>query len=148
MTEVEDFGGRMTDIERFNACMQLANFGAGRHDNRRKYEWKITISRWALIVAAIANQKGIPDPIQLPFVEKRISLGVLAVAIILALAFLWLRGVWVANERDKRLAFYFRDQAREILQDANHKVGNVPGNVTKPRWCLGFYLIGRCCFNC
>ncbi len=93
----------MTPHERFEACMKLAEFGASRHDGRREYEWKVTLGLWAVIVAAIATFHGQVLPKWLGYVT------------IFVFAFLWLRGVWVSNQKDKTLSLHYRQQAEQLL---------------------------------
>ena len=97
----------MTPHERFEACMKLAEFGASRHDGRREYEWKVTLGLWAVIVAAIATFHGQTLPKWLGYVT------------IFVFAFLWLRGVWVSNEKDKTLSLHYRRQAEQLLTNSS-----------------------------
>ena len=45
--------GTMTLKEIFDASMKMAEFSAGRLEADRGYEWKLSLSLWALLAAAI-----------------------------------------------------------------------------------------------
>ncbi len=44
----------MSSKDRFDACLKLAEFGAGRWDARRQFDWRLTFALWALLVASIS----------------------------------------------------------------------------------------------
>src|SRR3990172_3969136 len=100
----------MTPAEKLAACMRLAEFAATRHDGRREYEWKVTLGLWGAIIAAIATFRGESLPSWL---------GPLT---LLIFSFVWLRGVWVANEKDKALFIHYRTQAERLLTHPSHHV--------------------------
>ena len=86
------------------ACIDLAKLSADRFDQRRSYEWKVTVGFWAVIVAAIVQGSAVSLPK---------GVGWIALA---AYAFIWLRGVWVANDNDKQCSFHWQAQAEFLLQ--------------------------------
>jgi len=88
------------------SLIELAKLAASRHDERRKYEWKVSFAFWGLIIAAITKKSS------LQFICP--SVGGIIVALY---AFLWLRGIWVANESDKMLSRHFINEALELLED-------------------------------
>ncbi len=57
---------------------------------------------------------------------------------IVAYAFMWLRGVWVANQNDKNRADHFRGEAEEIMQDPQHSIRSSPGKVAGIERWVGF----------
>jgi|SRR2546421_6893355 len=118
----------MTPYERFEACTRLAEFGATRHDGRREYEWKVTLGLWAAIVAGIATFRGQPLPTWLGYVT------------IVAFAFLWLRGVWVANEKDKTLSIHYRREAEQIIREPTHAVASFTDTMPWYKHAFGFLL--------
>lgn len=101
--------------DKAGSLIELAKLAATRHDERRKYEWKVSFAFWGLIIAAIAKKTS------LQFIRPWV--GILVVALY---AFLWLRGVWVANENDKRESRHFVSEALESLRDPNHQPSNSP----------------------
>ena len=117
----------MNPHERFEAYIKLAEFGASRHDGRREYEWKVTLGLWAAIVAGIATFRGQP----LPWWVGPLT--------ILMYGFLWLRGIWVSNEKDKRLSLYYRQQAEKIL---GHGPDIIRPLVEMGRWQWVFGFLG------
>jgi hypothetical protein len=68
----------MNDVE---ALIELAKLAASRHDERRKYEWKVSFAFWALIIGAIVRKNELN--LQCIDVLGGILIGVLY-------AFLWL----------------------------------------------------------
>ena len=111
--------------------VELANLAASRHDERRKYEWKVSFAFWALIVGAILRK---PDfTIHIPLI-----IGFL---VFFLYSFLWIRGIWVANENDKRLLYFFRDQAVRALNNPGAPIPVMPSRIT----CRsGTYWFGFC----
>lgn len=100
--------------ERFDACMQLANHGAGRHDERRDYEWKVALGLWALIGAATIYRD-----------KWSTQLPVWLIAALCAIVLggygrLWLYRLWKANAFNQKDDVHFRAQAIEILKNPSH----------------------------
>jgi len=111
--------------------MKQADFCAGRHDARREYEWKVTLGFWALILGAIAFLKN--------YISEGHKIDWRLIPIIgVGYAFLWLRGVWVANKNDQLRAFHFRDAAEQTLLDANYKLLASPVKVCGFKKWFGF----------
>ena len=92
----------MTTQELVEACMKQAEFFAKRFDQRREYQWKINIGFWGALLAGIATAK-----VKLPIL--------FAIGALVAYCFMWLRGLWVASERDKRASFHFSNSATSIM---------------------------------
>ena len=44
---------RMSAKDKFDGCLQIANFAVGRVDVRRQFEWKLSFGVWALLGAAL-----------------------------------------------------------------------------------------------
>ena len=106
-----------------DACMKQAEYFSGRFDQRRTYEWKTTVALWTLLAAGINFVKA-PVPLWIP--------SLLAAAY----AFMWLRGIWLANDNDKQMAMHYRNEADRLLREASVEF-NIPaprilGEV--PRW--------------
>jgi hypothetical protein len=88
--------------EVFESCMRQAEYFSSRFNDRRKYEWQTTVALWTLLAAGIKFAPGnIPAWIPMPLV--------------VAYAMLWLRGVWLANDKDKQMAHYYRCTAERLL---------------------------------
>lgn len=129
----------MNDIE---ALIELAKLAASRHDERRKYEWKVSFALWALIIGAIAKKKDL----YLQCID--VWVGILIGALY---AFLWLRGVWVANNNDKSLSDHFRSEAVAKLQNPTRPISSPPGKIKSfsfkflfgffSDWAMLFHLI-------
>ena len=120
----------MNDIE---ALIELAKLSASRHDERRKYEWKVSFAFWALLIGAIIKKE------DLCLQGINVLFGILIGALY---AFLWLRGVWVANKNDKNLSDHFRDEAVAKLQQPTSPISSPPGKIRffSFRYWFGFFL--------
>lgn len=124
-----------------DSLIELAKLAASRHDQRRQYEWKVSFAFWALIVGAIVKKEGINIDIDTMF----------GWVLILLYAFLWLRGVWVANDNDKMLSEHFRKQAEAMLINSSHELGASPGKIPwnsfkfwigfLKNWAMLFHLV-------
>jgi hypothetical protein len=118
----------MSPKEKFDACIKLAEFGAGRWDARRQYEWKITLAIWALLAAGIGQTSNFNFPWWY---------GVLVIA---GHAF-WLRNLWLANQYDKDIMTTFQRGAEKLLE--NHVVFKPPKKWRIKEWMLGIWLLRR-----
>jgi len=92
----------------FDACCQLLKHWASRHDQRRGFEWKMTLGLWTIIAVGIGSH------------EKLQAVGWSFWAICSALAWVgftwgWLFQIWKANNSDKVRASHFAKQATAIL---------------------------------
>lgn len=85
---------------RFDECMRLADFWAGRHDQRREFEWKISLGLWAAILAGIISAD------KLAAVSPALRIAVSG-AVFLAYCGLWLYPLWRRSEFDKGQVFHF-----------------------------------------
>ena len=113
--------------------IELAKLSASRHDERRKYEWRVSLAFWALIVGAILKKSALNLQNVQPWV------GIVACILY---SFIWLRGVWIANDIDKMLVFHFRDEAIKRLKNGNAELSDIPAK-TSPKslkFWLGFLL--------
>lgn len=77
----------MTQAEKVDALMKQAELAYTMHNDRRQWEWKITLGLWAVILTTIV--KDIALPLWVWIVTGAIY------------GLVWLRGVWVANENNK-----------------------------------------------
>jgi hypothetical protein len=116
----------MGELDKFDACLRLAEFGASRHNGRREYEWKVTLGLWAAIVTGIATFRGAALPPRL------------GLAVVLLYGFLWLRGVWVANAKDKHLSLHYLKQAQELLVSPTYTVERENFAIPWYEWSFGF----------
>ncbi|HEY6936361.1 MAG TPA: hypothetical protein VI424_04380, partial [Terriglobales bacterium] len=109
--------------------LRLSELSAKLFEGRRQYEWKVTLAFWALIVAATKYLEGKTLPLFLYFLVP------------IAFGFVWLRGVYVANENDKRMMYSYRD-AVQLLLDPTYVVPVRQVKITPLtcEWWLGFLL--------
>lgn len=84
----------------FDRWIKLADHYAKRHDERRNYEWKITLGFWAAILATM-HQKIVPEKIAMEY----------WVIAFLFFAIVWVYGTWFRNNEDMQRQFYCLDTA-------------------------------------
>lgn len=118
-------------MDKVRSLIELAKLSASRHDERRNYEWKVSFAFWALLIGAVVKNQ------QLGFKVVPIWLCIL---IGILYAFGWLRGVWVANENDKRLSDHFRNEAVHKLKNVNYMLLQPPEKISalSCEYWLGF----------
>jgi hypothetical protein len=126
--------------DKADSLIELAKLAASRHDERRKYEWKVSFAFWGLIIAAISKKSS------LPVICPWFGIGV-----VLLYAFLWLRGVWVANENDKIQTRHFITQALLAMRDSSNQPSDPPPKISSCSlsfwfgflrdWAMLFHLI-------
>lgn len=104
--------------------MRQAQFAYTMHNDRRQWEWKLTLGLWAVILATVV--KGIDVPMA--------AWGV----VVLLYGGLWLRPVWVANKNNKVWYDHFMKEAACIQTDPDHAIPPPPGVVTGRARYTGF----------
>ena len=118
-------------MERAKVLVELAKLAASRHDQRRNYEWKVSLALWAVLVGAVVK----PIPIsKMPW-----WVGLLVGCLY---AVFWLRAVWVANYNDKARSEFLFNEALACLRDSDRVSGNPPGKLV-PSDCK--YWFGFLC---
>jgi hypothetical protein len=103
----------MTDKERFDALMKLAELQSDIREKRREIEFKVSIGLWAITSGAVAYLKGRP---------VWWSLLLLAV-IVLMHSWWWVRTHYNSSERDAKQIRYYMEHALLIVR---------PGSVDSP----------------
>jgi hypothetical protein len=101
-TAKEQAEARRQQRLQFNGLMKLAQIGLTRWTTRRQHEWKITVSIWAALLAALVTDK-----------SKDIPPIILAVVILIHA--LWIRQNYLNNTRDLRDAFGYIAKAHKSL---------------------------------
>jgi hypothetical protein len=100
------------DVEaktRFDQFRQLAELAASRFDQRRNYEWKLTLGLWATMLATAFPPVEEPPKLH-PLFSAVFLVGIVTVY------WYWIgNGIWLANQSDKARYEYFRNKAEEIL---------------------------------
>lgn len=97
----------------FDACMRQAEYLAGRCDRRRADEWKATVAIWTLLVGGMYYVK---KPLA---AEVWWKLLIVMLALVVGYVWLWLKPVWKANDWDKTVARFYRDQADAVMRGAD-----------------------------
>jgi hypothetical protein len=98
------------DKRTFDACYDLTNFWSSRHDQRRGYEWKMTLGLWTIITFAIGSH----DRLR---VASWWFWGACSILICAVFVRGWLFPIWKANNIDKVKSFHFAQQAAAVLLD-------------------------------
>lgn len=101
----------MSPKEQFDACMKLADFGAGRWDARRQYEWRLSLGVWALLAAAIGTLRVEALPVWI---------GILA----FLLYIWWGYNLWIRNKWERDFMWNFAHESQRLLEV--HKIKVVP----------------------
>jgi hypothetical protein len=125
----------MSQKEKFDACMRLADFYAQSVYNRQGYQWKVTIGLWTVLIASTGFLFGK----QITPIPKWFYWTVL-----LAYAFIWVRAVAINNYYDQRSARHFRNEARAVLLDESHNIVSVPEEasaIATLRWLFQFAIV-------
>ncbi len=123
----------MDQKEKFDAMMRIAEFSIKNFQERRQYEWKITLAFWALMIGMmgiIINDKA-------PMLDRDVLI-VLLPGIVVFFTLSWLRGMWVANANDKSIAKSFLHDAEAVLRDESHTSSGIPPKVCGLRRWFGF----------
>jgi hypothetical protein len=130
--------------DKASMLIELAKLAASRHDERRKYEWKVSFAFWGLIIAAMFKKNNLPAIC--PWVGIVVGIG-----LVVLYAFLWIRGVWVANQSDKNESRHFINQALLAIRDENYQPSDPPPKINHSSrlfwvgflcdWAMLFHLI-------
>jgi hypothetical protein len=125
-----------SDKAKFDACMRIVEFTAGRRRDREAYEWKFTIAFWTVIVLATeffhAND----------FPDNTLAMRVVVGLIVLALyGLVWLRSVHAAHAQDRARGQHFLKEAEKIAQAAGVAAHSEAGGKPVKYWGLIFQLL-------
>ena len=124
----------------FDACMRQAEYFAGRWDRRRTDEWKTTVAIWGFLLGGIYYVKNQWLP------GIRWKLAALILVVIFGYVRFWLMPVWKANDFDKTMGYFYRDQAAEVTFGAD-QIRNVKEVKFKPAsafwkdWSMWFQIL-------
>jgi hypothetical protein len=113
--------------EKIELCIKLSDIGAARWNRRRDVEWKITLGFWAAILATakFLHEASVP-------VKGCWAYGVAAALLLVVYALVWLRGMWAANESDKKWEFHFRRAAALFLEGEQLRNLMLPDKTERP----------------
>jgi hypothetical protein len=96
---------QMTNKERCDALIKLAELKSDIREKRREIEFKVSIGLWALTAGAVAYLKGRPLWWSLTFL----------VVIVLIHSLLWVRTHFNSSERDAQELYFYAGHALEIV---------------------------------
>ena len=134
------------DKNRFDALMRLSDFAFQRWQDRRKYEWRLSLGLWALIAASIHYR----DVVK-PSSPHNCAVALMLIVVVFVHA-CWIRSNWVSNQKDINNAFYYSDNARQLLQgqemprpdEAQGPAGTWRGLKEEQSKCLAFLQAPPC----
>ena len=99
-----------TEKDQFDSLMKIAEFNINQFNERREYSWKITFGFWGAIIGSIATIA--------PYRTNIPTWSIILFAhLVIFLHLHWLYGTFVADKRDKKLAFDARNEAINLLKD-------------------------------
>lgn len=131
----------------------LTNLGKAAWDSfeaRRQIGWKLSLALWtpfAAFIGAVITGKGNAQAI--PTNAVTVILVFVFSVMIFVLYYWFLKGMSSAQERDKKIAFYYRDRVMEIIREEFPKNirEEIKGHTHKAEgrgvtgdWCLSFQL--------
>ena len=98
----------MTDKERCDTLLKLAELQSDIREKRRDIEWKVSIGLWAITAGAAAYLKGrlLPWPLML----------LLLAVIWLIHTWMWVRVHFNSSERDAKQVYYYMQHALLIVR--------------------------------
>jgi hypothetical protein len=114
----------MTDKERFDALMKLAELKSNIREKRRDVEWKVSIGLWAITGGAVAYLKG----------HSILWSLVLVGVVVFMHSWLWVRTNYNSSERDAKQVYYYVEHASRIV---------MPESVASPGDKLPRPIFGR-----
>jgi len=95
----------MTDKERFDALIKLAELQSSIREKRRDIEWKVSMALWAITGGAVAYLKGHS------VLWSLILLGI----VVFMHSWLWVRTNYKSSERDADQVYYYMRHALRIV---------------------------------
>lgn len=100
----------LTDADRVDALLRLADLRLGRWRYRTKVEWRFTLALWSFPIggATFLKLHGIALS---AWAFAFVAIALLGVWIIHVA---WVRAIWLSNEMDIRTAFHFAEHAEKV----------------------------------
>ena len=102
----------MKTSDKINLCIELAKLAYTKHNDRRAYEWKVTLGLWAVILASIGKNIAIPLYVRL--------------AVVFLYGYFWLLPLWTANNKDKLRHDHYTQIAANLLRNPHTRVTESP----------------------
>ena len=114
--------------ELIDACKDQFEFAYKMHNDRRQWEWKITIGFWAIIVATVT---------------QHITLSpIIWWATVFVYAMFWLRPLWIANQNNKNWYDHYKWECARLISDSSKNSVKLPP-VKLTGWKIHFGFIYR-----
>ena len=104
----------------------MAKIAYAKHNDRRAYEWKVTLGIWAVILASIVQD--LPLPLWAWII------------LVLFYAFFWLSPVWAANNDNKLWHDHYMRAAANLLINPYASIGKPPVRLRGPKRYFGFLI--------
>jgi hypothetical protein len=130
MNNIKNNVPNLSDKEKFDALMQVADHTINQFNKRREHSWKVTLSLWA----ALVGLTGIGE-IETP--KENYCWIILSIIFGLLLAGLYvffMIKVFEADKKDKRLAFKARDIAIVMINEEKLNKQMTMFTIDKRKW--------------
>jgi hypothetical protein len=127
----------MNEKDRFDSCIKLAEFWAGRFDARREYEWKISLGFWGVLVAAIHYRSEILQVLP----KSSFLLALTLILVFLLFLGVWLFPLWKRHYTDKKQEFHYLEQGERLFADPNHNTMAADFKKLQSEATLGKFLM-------
>ena len=101
--------------DEYDAYMKQADYFAGRWNTRREFEWRFLISLWTLLVVGAGFLTGKGQPWSSSWSCVQYLADLVKIGVPVYLHWRWLRGVFGANDYDKKKAHAFQHKAERTL---------------------------------
>jgi hypothetical protein len=95
--------------------MKQADYFAGRWNTRREFEWRFSISLWTLLVVGAGFLTGKGQPWSSSWSCVQYLADLVKIGVPVYLHWRWLRGVFGANDYDKKKVHAFQHKAERTL---------------------------------
>ena len=105
---------KANEKDQIEVLMRQADFHIERFDKRREYSWKIALAFWGAILGAVTLLKDThPEQIHV----------YIGGGLVIFLHWVWLTGVFKADQKDKLVAFKCRDICIMIINKSIRSLG-------------------------
>lgn len=131
---------KMSEKERFDAMMKLAELRLERWKQRRDTDWKVSLTFWALLVGISAYWvSGKVSPLHHNSCLMVFIYLILVLLIVIAWSYFWVRPNFNSSKLDLETCFHFFDHAALIVYPedavAPQKQRPVPGKFESEQGC-------------
>lgn len=111
---------QLTKKEELDVIMDLYKSHTDLFDKRRALEWRVTIGLWVgiIVITGFLFGKVNIEPVLKSFwfdIPVVVKILIISGAFALTYHFLWLKGTFLANEKDKRWSYFYKGLIHEKM---------------------------------